>query len=112
MPAAINFGNQAVGVGSAVQARNITITGNAAVQLTSTATSSNPLEFPIVSTTCTAGAFVLPPTGSCSVSIQFTPVTTGARSGQINVSEQRHRQPAVVRGVRHRRFAARRRRAR
>jgi len=86
MPAAINFGSQAVGVGSAVQARNITITGNAAVQLTQTATSSNPLEFPIVSTTCTSGAFVLPPTGSCSVSVQFVPVTTGARSGQINIS--------------------------
>ncbi|HVJ75857.1 MAG TPA: hypothetical protein VNB03_17685 [Casimicrobiaceae bacterium] len=75
MPSTINFGSQAVGVGSAVQTRNVTITGNAAVQLSSTATSSNPLEFPIVSTTCTSGTFVLPPTGSCSISVQFVPDT-------------------------------------
>ena len=86
MPAAINFGSQAVGVGSAVQVRNIGITGNAAVQIFSPPTSSNPLEFVIVSTTCTAGFFVLPPTGTCSVSIQFTPAATGARSGQISIS--------------------------
>ena len=85
MPATINFGAQAVGVGSAVQARNITITGNAAVQITSAPTSSNPLEFVVVSTTCSAGFFVLPPTGSCSVSVQFTPAATGTRTGQINV---------------------------
>ena len=85
MPSTINFGSQAVGVGSAVQTRNVTITGNAAVQLSSTATSSNPLEFPIVSTTCTSGTFVLPPTGSCSISVQFVPAATGARSGQITV---------------------------
>ena len=85
MPAAINFGSQAVGVGSAIQARNVTITGNAAVQLTQTASSSNPLEFVITSTTCTVNAFVLPPTGSCSVSVQFTPAATGTRSGQINI---------------------------
>jgi hypothetical protein len=86
MPAAINFGAQAVGVGSAVQARNIGISGNAAVQIISPPTSSNPLEFPVVSTTCSAGSFVLPPTGTCSVSIQFTPAATGARSATISIS--------------------------
>jgi hypothetical protein len=86
MPATINFGSQPVGVGSAVQARNIGITGNAAVQIFSAPTSSNPLEFSVVSTTCTAGTFVLPPTGTCSVSIQFTPAATGARSAQISIS--------------------------
>ncbi|HEY8242581.1 MAG TPA: choice-of-anchor D domain-containing protein [Casimicrobiaceae bacterium] len=86
MPAPINFGSQAVGVGSAVQARNIGITGNAAVQISSPPSSSNPLEFPVVSTTCSAGSFVLPPTGTCSVSIQFTPAATGARSATISIS--------------------------
>ncbi|MEO8485212.1 MAG: choice-of-anchor D domain-containing protein [Betaproteobacteria bacterium] len=85
MPAAIAFGSVGVGIGSAVVARNIATIGNAAVQLSSTVTSSNPLEFPIVSTTCTSGAFVLPASAGCSVSVQFIPVTTGARSAQINV---------------------------
>ena len=86
MPSPINFGSQAVGVGSAVQARNIGITGNAAVQIATPPTSSNPLEFVVVSTTCSAGTYVLPPTGTCSVSIQFTPAATGARSATISIS--------------------------
>ncbi len=85
MPAAVNFGSVAVGVGSSLVTRNVTSIGNAAVQLSSTVSSSNPLEFTVVSTTCTAGAFVLPPNGTCSVTLQFTPATSGARSGQINV---------------------------
>jgi hypothetical protein len=84
MPAAVNFGSVAVGVGSALVTRNVSSIGNAAVQLSSTVTSSNPLEFTIVSTTCTSGAFVLPG-GSCSITMQFTPAASGARSGQINV---------------------------
>ena len=86
MHATINFGSQPVGVGSSVQARSIGITGNAAVQIFSAPTSSNPLEFPVVSTTCTAQSYVLPPTGTCSVSIQFTPAATGTRSATISIS--------------------------
>ena len=86
MPATINFGAQPVGVGSALQTRPIGITGNAAVQIFSAPVSSNPAEFVITSTTCTVGSYVLPPNGSCSVTIQFTPAGTGTRNGQISIS--------------------------
>ena len=85
MPAAVSFGSVAVGVGSSLVTRQVTSIGNAAVQLSSTVASSNPLEFTVVSTTCTAGAYVLPPNGTCSITLQFTPAASGARSGQINV---------------------------
>jgi hypothetical protein len=84
MPSAVSFGSVAVGVGSALVTRSVSSIGNAAVQLSSTVSSSNPLEFTIVSTTCTSGAFVLPG-GTCSITLQFTPAATGTRSGQINV---------------------------
>lgn len=85
MPSAINFGTVNVNVGSSVVSRTISTTAssNAAVQI-STVTSNNPLEFTIVSNTCN-GAFVFP--GSpCTVGVQFTPATSGARSGKIVVS--------------------------
>lgn len=86
MPAAINFGSVAVGVGSSIVSRNIALTAgsNAAVQI-STVTSSNPLEFVITSNNCN-GAFVLPATAGCQVSVQFTPAASGSRSGSIQVS--------------------------
>ena len=85
MPSAITFGTLNVGVASSVTSRNISTTAssNAAVQISSV-TSTNPLEFVVVSNTCN-GAFVFP--GSpCSVGVQFTPAAAGARSGQIRVT--------------------------
>lgn len=84
MPAAIGFGTVSVGGASSIVTRNVSSTGNAAVQI-ATVTSSNPTEFPITSRTCTDGAFVNPGT-SCSVSVQFKPAAAGARTGQITVS--------------------------
>jgi mono/diheme cytochrome c family protein len=83
MPTAHNFGTVTVGVGSAIATKTISHIGNASVQLTSV-TSSNPLEFVIVGGTCTAGLFVNP-LSSCTVQVQFTPATTGARNGQITI---------------------------
>ncbi|CAG1005884.1 hypothetical protein BURK1_03248 [Burkholderiales bacterium] len=83
MPATVNFGTVNVGASSSVLSRNVSSVGNASVQITSV-TSTNPLEFPIVSTTCEPGEFVNP-LSSCAIGLQFTPASTGTRSGQITV---------------------------
>jgi hypothetical protein len=84
MPSPFAFGTQSVGVGSSVQTKNVSSIGNAAVQISSIG-NSNPAEFAIVSATCTAGGFVNP-LSSCSISVQFTPLVAGARSGTITIA--------------------------
>jgi hypothetical protein len=86
MPATLNFGAQPVGVGSSLQTRTVGIAGNAAIQLATAPVSSNPTEFIISSTTCTPGFYMLPPLGTCSITIQFVPLTTGTRNGTISIS--------------------------
>jgi len=83
MPSAFAFGTVPVGVGSSVVSKNVSSTGNAAVTITSVG-NSNPAEFSIVSRTCTDGGFVYP-LSSCSISVQFTPLAAGARSGTITI---------------------------
>lgn len=94
MPSAFAFGTQTVNVGSSVQTKNVSSIGNAAVQI-STVTSSNPAEFPIVSRTCTDGGFVNP-LSSCSISVQFTPLVAGARSGTITVASNGLGSPQTI----------------
>lgn len=94
MPSAFAFGTQTVGVGSSVQAKNVSSIGNAAVQISSVS-NSNPAEFSIVSSTCTAGAFVNP-LSSCSISVQFTPLVAGARSGTITIASNGLGSPQTI----------------
>lgn len=83
MPSAFAFGTVQVGVGSSVVSKNVSSTGNAAVQISSVS-NSNPAEFSIVSSSCTNGAYVNP-LSSCSIGVQFTPLAAGARSGTITI---------------------------
>ncbi len=94
MPSPFAFGTVSVGVGSPVQAKNVSSIGNAAVQISSVS-NSNPAEFNIVSSTCTPGAFVNP-LSSCSISVQFTPLVAGARSGTITIASNGIGSPQTI----------------
>lgn len=82
-PATVSFGSQTVGIKSAAQPVTITNVGNASVRVSSyTFSGSNPLDFAQTNncpTSILAG-------GTCTVSVTFTPGTTGARSANLNVN--------------------------
>ena len=80
MSGSISFGNQTVATTSAASTVTITNIGGAAVAVAG-ASSSNPSEFTIASSTCatvSAG-------GSCAIGVTFKPGAAGARSGSISV---------------------------
>ena len=80
MPGSISFGSQTVATASAANTVTITNIGGAAVAVAG-ASSSNPSEFTIASSTCatvSAG-------GSCAIGVTFKPGAAGARSGSISV---------------------------
>jgi hypothetical protein len=80
MPGSISFGSQTVATTSAASTVTVTNIGGTTVSVSS-ASSSNPSEFSIASSTCTTvGAG-----GSCSLGVTFRPGATGARSGSISI---------------------------
>jgi hypothetical protein len=89
----INFGSLATGSISAVQGVTVTNTGTANLAVSSVSiTGPNPGDF---SQTNNCGA-VLAPAATCSVSITFAPVATGARSATLSVADNAPGTPQTV----------------
>jgi len=83
-PASIAFGNQLVGTTSAAQAVTLSNTGVGTLSITSiTITGTNPAAFTEL-TTCGAS---LSPGASCTISVTFAPVTSGAKSASLNFND-------------------------
>ena len=92
-PTSEHYGSQLIGTTSAV--RNITIsnTGTISGSLGNISVSG---DFQLTANTC--GATLLPQTG-CTVSIAFTPVATGTRSGVLTVITGAGTQTATLTGI-------------
>ena len=80
--AALAFADATVDVTSGTQSVTLTNIGSATLAINYTAVSGN--DFALVSTTCNA-ATSLPPGASCIATVRFTPTTTGALSGTLNI---------------------------
>jgi len=88
-PASLAFGNQTVNKASAVQSVTLTNTGTAALSITSIAASA-----PYTQTN-TCGASVAA-SGTCTISVTFTPTVTGSQSGTVTFTDNATGSPQTV----------------
>jgi phospholipase C len=79
-PTSLDFGNQLVGTSSAPQAITLTNTGTGTLTISGLAISGD------FSQTNNCGSSVAP-SASCTISVTFTPTTTGGRSGSITITD-------------------------
>jgi hypothetical protein len=88
-PASLSFGNQVVGFASAV--KTVTLTNNleTALSISSIAVSGD------YSQTNTCGTLLASET-TCTVSVTFTPTTTGSRTGTLTISDGANNSPQTV----------------
>ena len=93
-PTSLNFGAVAVGVNSAVQRVTLKNTGTAALTISSIAiTGTNSTEFVKTATTCGASLAVK---AACTISVDFKPAATGARSAAISITDNGSGSPQQV----------------
>ena len=78
-PTALGFGTVATGASSAAQAVTVTNSGSAAAPVTGVSTTGD------FSQTNTCGSSIAAGS-SCTVSVKFTPTTTGSRTGNLTVA--------------------------
>jgi hypothetical protein len=93
-PATLAFGSQ--GLGSPTASRTVTINSNISSTLTFTSiavTGANPSDFAISGGTCGA---TLAPQVTCTITIQFVPQATGARSAALTISDNAGNSPQTV----------------
>src|SRR5258707_953032 len=86
----LTFGSQAVGTSSVVQFTTLTNTGNAT--LTFSAVVSGDFAFGGVGT---CGSSVAPG-ASCTISVKFTPTTTGTRTGAVTLTDNASNSPQTI----------------
>ncbi len=92
-PASLSFGNQQVGSASAAQKVTLTNTGSAVLSLTTIAvTGTNSGDF---AETNTCGSSVAAG-ANCSISVTFTPTTTGTRTGSLKITDNASNSPQMV----------------
>jgi sugar lactone lactonase YvrE len=85
---ALSFGNQTVGVASATQTVTLTNTGSSTLTVTSVAVSGDFSQ----TNNCTN----LVSSGTCTVTVKFTPTTTGSRSGAIAIADSGSGSPQTI----------------
>jgi hypothetical protein len=88
-PTSLTFGAQAVKTTSAPQSVTLSNTGNAALSITSIVASGDFAQ----SNTCGSSVAA---SASCSISVTFTPSTTGQRTGTITISDNASNSPQSV----------------
>lgn len=82
----LTFGSQKVGTTSTAQTLTVTNAANATASLALSAIGTGAgSDFTVTSTTCTLGAGIAAG-GSCTVSVAFKPVATGARTGTLTLA--------------------------
>jgi hypothetical protein len=88
-PSGLTFASQAIGSISAVQSVTLTNSGQAALSLTSIATSGDFAQTNTCGTTVAAGA-------SCTIAVAFTPTAAGSRTGNVTVIDNTNGSPQLV----------------
>jgi hypothetical protein len=93
-PTSLNFGTVAVGVASPAQKVTLKNTGTSALAISSIAiTGTNSAEFVKTATTCGASLAVK---ATCTISVDFKPAATGARSAAISITDNATGSPQQV----------------
>jgi len=93
-PSSLSFGDVGVGVTSPVKSVTMKNTGTAALLITSIAIAgTNSTDFLKTATTCGAS---LAATATCTISVDFKPSATGARSAAISISDNASGSPQQV----------------
>lgn len=85
----LSFGNQVVGVASAVQTVTLTNSGTSALTITSINASDNYSEDDDCGLSLAASA-------SCTISVTFTPTSTGTENGTIQITSDAFTSPDVI----------------
>ena len=96
-PAALPFGNQAVGVDSALQTVTLTNTGNQTLNISGISVSSGGAHFERVVAyvwDCTVQA--LAPDESCEINVRFTPGSLGTKAGALRIASDAPNAPHFV----------------
>jgi hypothetical protein len=91
-PTSLNFGNQTVSIASSSQNVTVSNTGNAALTITNIAVVVSNGGY-LLSSTCAAS---LAPGASCTVSLSWTPVTTGSMTGSVAFTDNAQNSPQTV----------------
>ncbi|MFZ0887844.1 MAG: choice-of-anchor D domain-containing protein [Candidatus Binataceae bacterium] len=89
-PKGLAFGTREVGITSNPQKVTLTNQANAEVTISGITASG---DFAVSSTTCKSP---LGPLASCTVSVTFTPTTTGSRTGALTVSDSAANSPQIA----------------
>lgn len=94
-PATLDFGNQPVGITSAARTLTITNSGSDALEIDDRSIAPTG-DFEISNSTCPTSPASLPAMASCTVSITFTPSTTGNRSATLTIGSDAAGSPHTV----------------
>ena len=86
----LNFGKQAAGTTSASKSVKLTNTGSAALEISGITVKG---QFNLNSTSC--GSQVAPG-ANCSISVTFSPQSTGSKSGLISITDSASSKPQIV----------------
>jgi hypothetical protein len=93
-PSSLTFAAQDTGTTSAPQTITATNTGSASLFFNNVATSGDSLDFTIVDDNCIGTT--LQPGASCTISVTFSPTTTGTRTVNVNYTDNAPNSPQVV----------------
>jgi hypothetical protein len=93
-PTSLTFASQATGTTSAAQTITATNTGTASLFFNNVATSGDTLDFTIVNDDCIGTT--LPVGASCSISVTFSPTTTGTRTANVVYTDNAANSPQAV----------------
>lgn len=91
-PASVNFGGQSINTSAPDQTITVTNTGSATLLISSTLVSGDP-DLNVILNNCTAA---VPPAGSCSIEVGFTPRSTGAASATLSIGSNAPTTPTTV----------------
>jgi hypothetical protein len=93
-PASLTFASQGTGTTSAAQTITATNSGDASLFFNNVATSGDSLDFTIVNDDCIGTT--LPAGASCSISVTFSPTTTGTRTANVVYTDNAPNSPQSV----------------
>ena len=91
LPTSLTFGNQTVGTTSATQFSTLTNTGNASLTINNLQISG---DFVFAGTGNCSGSVAAG--ASCTISVKFTPATTGTRTGTVTITDNASNSPQTI----------------
>src|SRR5207302_576877 len=95
-PTSLDFGNQLLATTSAPMTVMLTITGAAALPITSFAASSDSAATSTGASACPTSPATLPAGANCTINVTFTPTASGARTGTLSLADDAGGSPQIM----------------